>query len=180
MLCESGKYYHLFNRTNNRERLFHTEENKRYFCSKLQRYLTPHCSILAFVLMPNHFHLLFRCETDMPENISRAVAVTLRSYTRGINRQYARTGSLFQQNTKALEVKDEQYLLTLIAYIHQNPVRAGLVSTVEEWKYSSFHDLTGFGQRFDHGMVLNKDCLKGFFADAEELAVFINTSHGMT
>ncbi len=143
MIFENGKYYHVYNRTNNKELLFRDEENYSFFLAKTEKHLISLVSIISYCLMPTHFHILLRCETETSADLSNAFAVVLRSYTRAINKRFGRTGSLFQQNTKAKEITDERYLLTLISYIHQNPLRAHLVSTLNEWKYSSYRQIAG-------------------------------------
>ena len=137
MHFEPGKYYHLFNRTNNYEIMCPEERNYDFFYRKAAQHLSPYCTIEAYVIMPTHFHFLIRCDTPFSNKISQAVGVILRSYTRAINKRYRHHGSLFQQNSKAKEVKNERHFRTLIEYIRQNPVRAGLVSTPEEWRWSS-------------------------------------------
>jgi putative transposase len=157
--------------------------------------------VLAWCLMPNHFHWMVyvreseleiptsnyeasrgtiagRTEIDrvtqshpvngsiIKRNLNDSIAILLRSYTRAINLQQSRSGSLFRQKTKAdcitkpLEVSPSYYNLgfgTLIFipdpdkdypqicfnYIHQNPVKAGLVKNHEDWEFSSFRDLSG-------------------------------------
>ncbi len=143
MRFEKGKYYHLYNRSNNNEPLFYTRENYTYFLEKIKNYLTPQCSVLAYCLMPTHFHLLVRVQIDSSLFISKQIAVLLRSYTRAINKRYGRHGNLFQQNTKAIVINGERYLLTLMNYIHQNPLRMGIVKSLEDWEYSSFRELAG-------------------------------------
>lgn len=72
----------------------------------------------------------------------------MRSYTRAINKKYNKTGSLFQPKTKAknlnaAETSRDNYPLICFLYIHQNPIRAGLVNKIDEWEYSSFQDYSG-------------------------------------
>ena len=148
---EPAKFYHIYNRGNNREKIFFTRENYIYFMQKIERHLLPHLYLLAYCLMPNHFHLLtYSKENVVPAAFSKDLQIMLRSYTRAINNQETRTGSLFQQNTKikALNIEDllsenfpyDEYPLTCFHYIHQNPVRAGLVDRMEDWEMSSFQE----------------------------------------
>ncbi len=58
-------------------------------------------------------------------------------------KKYQRNGSLFQPHSKAIHVTDDGYLITLLTYSHQNPLRAGLVSSLEVWSYSSYPDFVG-------------------------------------
>ncbi|GAB3838360.1 transposase [Hymenobacter jeollabukensis] len=138
------KLYHIYNRGNNREAIFYSPENYRYFLTKLRRYLTPHLRILAWCLMPNHFHLLVqvRERADLPR-CSIDLRLLLSSYTRAIQSQYGRTGSLFQQHTKAKELDNNEYALACFCYIHQNPLRAELVREPAQWVWSSYQDYAG-------------------------------------
>jgi len=102
--------------------------------------------------MPNHFHILVHLtETSIKPKrigslesteINNAIRSLLSSYTAAINKQYSFTGSLFQQNTKykPLSKANNDYAFTCFNYIHQNPLRAGLVRKLEDLNYSSFKE----------------------------------------
>lgn len=138
--------YHVYNRGNNREAVFFEPANYLYFLRKLCHHVAPHSELLAYCLMPNHFHLLL-CPLETTKAVHplhRGVGTALSSYTQGVNRDRQRTGSLFQAKTKAQPLTaDEAYLRTCFHYIHQNPVRAGLVGCLEDWPYSSYRDYAG-------------------------------------
>ncbi len=95
--------------------------------------------------MPTHFHLLIKIKdgTDI-SLIKKKFGELLRTYTRAYNKQYNRTGSLFQQWTKSKIILKDEYLKNLVVYIHQNPVRSNLGKKQEDWKFSSFNDYAGF------------------------------------
>ena len=104
--------------------------------------------------MPNHFHLLYTAPdgcrpVDTPSSnrqlLTRGIAITLSSYTQGLNKQLNRTGALFQAKTKAILLPDTSgtYPRTCLHYIHQNPVRARLAASLEQWPYSSYRDYAG-------------------------------------
>ena len=149
-----GEAYHIYNRGNNQQTIFFNDENYRFFLGKIRKLLCPYCDIIAYCLMPNHFHLIIYVkildeEADpmtQSHRISKAIAVLLRSYTRAIQKQEHFTGSLFQQKTKARKLYDETLnytisaLLICIHYVHQNPVRAKLVISMEDWEFSSYRD----------------------------------------
>jgi REP element-mobilizing transposase RayT len=145
MEFETGKYYHFYNRSNNEELLFKSKENYVYFFEKYRYYFEPLLTTLAYCLMPTHFHFLIKVkemseiptmsdtlkvsdisastsETPKVSNISpsikKNIGLLLSSYTKAINKRYKRHGSLFQPHSKAKEIDDNQYLLTLISYIH--------------------------------------------------------------
>ncbi len=190
--------YHIYNQGNNRQKIFYNRDNYLFFLQKMNDYLLPYCDVLAWCLMPNHFHwMVYVRETELESvmrrggteidrvtsnreasrgatqsrtptvsNLNQAIGIMLSSYTRAINQQQSRSGSLFRQKTKAdcitkpLEVSPSYYNLgfgTLIFipdpdndypqicfnYIHQNPLKGGLVKNPEDWEFSSFRDLSG-------------------------------------
>jgi hypothetical protein len=98
--------------------------------------------------MPNHFHLMVSTkDTFDRSSFSKDLRIMLSSYTRAINEQNNRTGSLFQQNTKIKSLEEGgnslDYPITCFHYIHQNPVKAKLVKRFEEWEMSSFNEYMG-------------------------------------
>ena len=150
-----NELYHIYNRGNNQQKIFFKPGNYMYFLKKVRSYLLPHCDILSYSLMPNHFHFLIHSDERTiikktirfpPKNVlSEGIRVLLSSYTQAINKQNQTSGSLFQQNTKAQPIVkgSRNYDITVFHYIHQNPYRANLVSRMEDWEYSSFADYCG-------------------------------------
>jgi putative transposase len=162
-------YYHIYNRTNNEEALFRSRDNYLYFLKKYRYYLEDFFETIGYCLMPTHFHFLVRVrEFDQPSEgeetfgrvrngrkpsegsqpsegsnsllISKRIGTLLNSYSQAFNKMWNRHGNLFNQKTKAKPVASDCYLITLLAYIHQNPVRSGLVSNAAEWEFSSYQD----------------------------------------
>lgn len=84
--------------------------------------------------------------------IGNTIAIILRSYTQGINKRFNRSGSLFQQKTKAKCLQNKDYPFTCFHYIHQNPMKAKLVNKMEDWLFSSFKDYAGLR----NGTLCNK------------------------
>jgi putative transposase len=152
MKLEEGNLYHVFNRGNNKQKIFLEQENYSYFLNGIEKYLVPDCDILAWCLMPNHFHFLIYANQNSVieitdgsfkrQRFSQGIKQLLSSYTKAVNKKYGRTGSLFQQKTKALCVLDGErnYAATAFHYIHQNPLKSGLVKMMEDWTFSSFQD----------------------------------------
>jgi putative transposase len=142
---EPGKYYHVYNRGNNRENLFREERNYAYFLGLYGHHVGPVAETYAYCLMRNHFHLLVRIRTagrnDSPGDISRCFSNFFNAYTKAFNSVYQRTGALFERPFQRIEVTTEPYLYRLVAYIHQNPQRHGFVADFREWEYSSYHAL---------------------------------------
>ena len=159
-----NELYHIYNRGNNKQRIFFNPENYHFFLRKVRIYILPHCDILAFCFMPNHFHFLINADSrtvstkiiaGKEKNIlSEGIRNLLSSYTQAINKQNNTTGSLFQQNTKAKLISKGSNLYDLLCfhYIHQNPMKAKLIKKMEDWEYSSFKDY--YGSR--NGTLCNK------------------------
>ena len=118
MNFEKGYLYHIYNQGNNKRKIFFNRENNIFFLKKLQVYILPYADILAWCLMPNHFHLMVLVNETSSQGFTLSEALTgtktktrsfndsigilLRTYTRAINKQYGMTGSLFRKETKAI------------------------------------------------------------------------------
>jgi putative transposase len=139
---QAGHVYHLYNRGVNRQPIFFCDENWGYLIKRLRRYFLPELAdILAYCLMPTHYHLMVLSKTDeLSERVMQPFGL---SYTKAINRQQGRVGPLFQGPFRAAWVDDDRYLVHLSRYIHMNPVAAGLVDRPEEWAFSSYRDYIG-------------------------------------
>lgn len=134
-----NEFYHIYNRGNRRLKVFFKEGNYDYFLSKVQKHICPYAQLMAFCLLPNHFHLLIKTKQDLfNQELNTQIGIMLRSYTRAINKQEGIYGSLFQQATKAKQIKSNDYLLNCFNYIHRNPLNDGLVKKLEDWRHSSF------------------------------------------
>lgn len=122
----------------NRQTVFEDEEDCAQFLEALLRYKEKSgYDIYAYCLMGNHVHLLMKIGIEPLEQIMRRLCG---SYVYWYNMKYQRVGNLFQDRFKSEPVKDDEYFQTVLRYIHQNPVKAGLVKHVEEYKWSSFHE----------------------------------------
>ena len=139
-----GQYYHLYNRGNNREKIFFERENYLFFLRRFRHYLVDSTlDVNAYCLMPNHYHFLVNLrQRDFSQKMQ---AFTL-SYTKAMNKRYRRCGSIFQSRFQAILVDSDAYLLHLSRYIHLNPVKAGLVKRPEDWEFSSYVDYVGLRQ----------------------------------
>jgi putative transposase len=137
----AGGYYHLYSRGNNYQDVFLERENYLYFLRQLRRYLRHEdVEIIAYCLMPNHYHLLVHLMTDDLSGLMQPFAL---SYTKAINKRYGRVGSLFQGRFQAVRVDRDEYLVHLSRYIHLNPVIAKLVEQPEDWEFSSYREYVG-------------------------------------
>lgn len=128
--------YHIYNRGVNKGLIFFHEKNFHYFIYKLSYHFHEKATILAFCLMPNHFHLLVRViKTDF---VQKGLQPFMIAYTRAINNEQNRVGPLFQGHYQSSLIDSDDYLLECLRYIHLNPVSAGLVKDPQEWEYSSY------------------------------------------
>ncbi len=157
--------YHVYNRTNNKELLFRSEENKRYFLNQFFKFLHPFSDTYCWCLLPNHFHILIRIkqkeEIDshlkvIPfENLKPAERKYLEmqgcdelmtnafhrfftSYSMAFNKMYNRRGNLFHRPFKKVEVIKDVHFTQAIVYIHANPVKHGLTNDFTSYKWSSW------------------------------------------
>ncbi|HWP60706.1 MAG TPA: transposase [Candidatus Acidoferrales bacterium] len=141
-------------RGNRQQAIFRKQRDYKRFLDTLENAVTRfHFHLHAYVLMPNHFHLLAEQE-EFP--LSRFMQVLLTSYARWYNRRYRQIGHLFQSRYRAILCDKESYLLELSRYIHLNPVRANIVKRPEHYPWSSYSAyLRGASQTFvDRGAVL--------------------------
>lgn len=202
MQFQKGYIYHIYNQGNNRRRIFFEDRNYLFFVEKIRTYILPHADIMAWCLMPNHFHLMvyvneveievnktnsdkiqdftqsktFNTSQKRTRTLNDSIGILLRSYTRAINKEKDMSGSLFRKETKAICVNcndresvnyfntqygtqinikspEKQYPQVCFDYIHQNPVKAALVTKAENWQFSSAKDYSGLRD----GTLVNKE-----------------------
>lgn len=154
-----GEYYHIYNRGNNKQKIFFSDEDKDHFVKLL--YLCNSVgnvnfredivknkidafdfnrgdSIVymgAWVLMPNHFHLYITPSSN-PGGLAKFVGRVCNAYTKYLNIKYGRTGSLFEGRYKSVHIKDETQAKYLFSYIHLNPIK--LIQS--DWKEKGIND----------------------------------------
>ena len=136
MKIEEGCFYHIYNRGNNKGKIFFEDGNYIFFLKQFKNYVLPSVDVFAYCLMPNHFHFFIRVNDGL--NYEKGIKNMLISYTKAINQSYNRVGSLWQGRYKSKKVDSEAYYTRIIIYIHQNPLTSGLVKKMEGYKYSSF------------------------------------------
>jgi len=201
MQLEKGHLYHIYNQGNNHRKIFFKRDNYLFFLKKVKTYISPYADIVAWCLMPNHFHFMVYIReveisvesdkltqqsdkmtpshlitTNKKRTFNNSIAIMLRSYTRAINKQENASGSLFKAHTKAecinchkgitpsfimqdavtkinYQNSEKQYPQVCFNYIHNNPVKAGLVRNAIDWEFSSAKDYAGIR----NGKLINKD-----------------------
>jgi putative transposase len=138
---QAGNFYHIYNRGNNRQNIFFERDNYIHFLHLMREHLAiDGVDILAYCLMPNHYHFLVCLQYD---NLSAAMHRLSVAYTKGINKRFNRSGSLFEGRFQSIHVSDPNYLIHLSRYIHLNPVKAGFIDRAEEWEFSSYPEYAG-------------------------------------
>ena len=162
--------YHIYNRTNNRERLFHSEENRRFFIDKFHHYLSHILDNYCWCLLPNHFHFLSKIKphiqiinylealnpnqltsiekkflaSDIPLNnlVVDSFKRFFQCYTLSFNKFHDRSGNLFYRPFKRVEICEESHFKQAVTYIHTNPVKHKIISDFTQYKWSSWSSLT--------------------------------------
>lgn len=138
----SGQYYHIYNCGAGKGRLFFNPGNYEFLLKLVARYHRNYgAGVIAYCLMPNHYHFLLRQETEEP--LSKFINVLFNAYVQAVNRQQDRSGTLFEGRFRHVWIDREEYLVHLCRYIHWNPVKANLVSNPEDWPYSNYLEWIG-------------------------------------
>ena len=153
-LLYRGCYAHVISRSIAKQKIF--EDNKEFlFFGKLLLRAKKEFrfSIYHYCLMHTHFHLIVSMESV--EAFSDGMKRVKWDYTRHFNRARKRRGPLWQNRFKSLLIENEAYLYACGLYIEQNPVRAGIVDTAEDWKYSSKQHYLG---KAKNPLIANYSC----------------------
>ena len=139
-----GALYHVITRGNQSQRIFKDKEDYQRYLKILADYKIRYEYVLyAYVLMSNHVHLLMETRET---SLSKILQGINQSYTMYFNRRYGTVGHLFQGRYKAILCDKDEYLLSLVKYIHLNPVRAGVAKEVENYPWSSHRVYIGRGE----------------------------------
>lgn len=152
--------YHIMLRGINKQRIFHETADYGNFLGALA-YAKEMCGcrVYAWCLMPNHIHLLLKEKPD-GETVGQIMKRIGAKYVYWYNLCYERNGPLFQDRFKSEAVDDDGYFLTVLRYIHRNPVKAGIAARLEDYPHSSY---TAYLQEAGAGI-----------ADTEKLFGFIS------
>jgi len=136
-----GAFYHVITRGNQRQKIFKEPKDYERYFQYLSNYKNRyHYLLYAYVLMANHVHLLIEMQTTPLSKILQGIN---QSYTMYFNRKYGTVGHLFQGRYKAILCERDTYLLGLVKYIHQNPIRAGIAKTLGNYRWSSHYAYIG-------------------------------------
>lgn len=134
----SSGIYHIMLRGINRQTIFEDDEDKIRFLETIKKYKDQmKFQLYSYCLMNNHIHLLIK---EKEEPISASIKRISSSYVYWYNMKYDRCGHLFQERFKSENVDDAAYFLTVLRYIHQNPLKAGLTKNVFESNWTSINE----------------------------------------
>jgi putative transposase len=160
-----GAVYHVTSRGNGRKDIFEDDRDRLIFLSILGSVVKRYNWLChAYCLMDNHYHLML----ETPDaNLSAGMRQLNGVYTQSYNRRHQKPGHIFQGRFKAILIQKENYLLELCRYVVLNPVRAGLVKKVEDWRWSSYLVTAGIGKEPEY---LNTDWILGLFNTQRTIA----------
>lgn len=131
-----GYCYHVLNRGNGRAAVFHDEDDYAAFAALLRAACARRpLRVLAYCLMPNHFHLAAWPQGD--DDLAAALHWLLTTHVARYRKKYRGSGHVWQGRFKAFPIQEDDHLLRVLRYVERNPVRAGLVGRAEEWRWSS-------------------------------------------
>ena len=165
-----GAYYHVMNRGLSRRDIFLEDEGRESFLdllfdiSRLWK-----VEIFAYCLMDNDYHLLLQTPKG---GLSRAMRHLDGIYTQRFNRGHRRDGPLFRSRYRAILIDAEQYFLSVVRYIHQNPVMAGVVSDMDRYRWSSHR---GYLYKSKRPVWLNTDAVLSRFGRLREYQEFMHS-----
>lgn len=163
--------YHITVRGVNKQVIFKDDQDARVYLSLLRRLkLEVGCVLYGYCLMNNHVHLLVKENTD--GIVSKLMHRLGTAFAIWHNAKYERVGHLFQGRFASEAVEDEKYFLTVLRYIHQNPVRAGLISECARHPFTSYH---AYSLGFDPFGIADTAFALELFGTAKSLLEFFNT-----
>ncbi|HAE36852.1 MAG: Transposase [Candidatus Nomurabacteria bacterium GW2011_GWF2_35_66] len=189
-----GEYYHIYNRGNSKQKIFQDKEDYEYFLKLLfiangEEKFKFHflegnvyeakrgnqlVGIGAYVLMPNHFHILI---TETQEGgISKFLHKVSSGYSHYYNKKYERTGSLFEGKFKSEYIDNNRYFKYLFSYIHLNPIKLiqknwkeegikekeNILYFLNDYKYSSYKDYLNISRQ--ENLILNRKDFPNYFS----------------
>jgi REP element-mobilizing transposase RayT len=168
------RYYHIYNRGNNRENIFLREEDYQFFIQKYTEMVHPFVNTYAYCLLPNHFHFIIKFNHFEPVGCCKEPSHLFRKffqyYAVWFNKNHNRRGSLFTKYYRRVEVSSDEYLKRLVYYIHMNPVKHGISRDFKSYRYSSFRSYVNF----QTSNIARSETLSWFNNDLTEFLAFHN------
>jgi len=167
---QKGEYYHVYNRSVENLIIFASRENYLFLLQKVKEYKEKFCmAIIAYCLMPNHYHFLLRQDADF--SVAQFIQAIFNSYSKAFNKMVKRTGTLFEGTFKSIHVHSPDYLMHLCRYIHRNPVdlKIPLVQKLEHWEFSNYPEWIDIRS----GTLVDKKFRNDLFDDAVSYKRFV-------
>ena len=165
-----GAYYHVMNRGLSRRAIFLEEKSRERFLDLLSDITRLwKIEIYAYCLMDNHYHLLFQTPKG---GLARAMRHLDGIYTQRFNRSHYRDGPLFRGRYKAILIDAEEYFVSVVRYIHQNPVAAGVISDMDRYRWSSHR---GYLSKRERPVWLNTHSVLARFGGVREYREFMRS-----
>jgi putative transposase len=138
--------YHVINRGNGRQEVFHKNKDYEAFVKLIAEAKERHTvKLYGYCIMPNHFHMVVKPEKG--EELSKWMQWLMTSHVRRYHRHYGSSGHVWQGRYKSFMIEEDSHLLMAMRYIEANPVRAELVPSAKEWKWSSHGETLGKVER---------------------------------
>ncbi len=160
--------YHVVNRGSGKQIIFEDDSDRSYFMKKLDTVVAENGGrLLAWCLMDNHFHLLVEIPYDRLSILMHRIQTSYAGY---FNRVHGRVGQLFGSRFKSEPVEDDEYLMTLVRYIHENPVKAAMPKGLR-YPWSSYSEYVGSERHIDSSLVL------GVFGGRSQFRAFHEGEH---
>lgn len=160
--------YHVIARGVGRQIIFEDDNDRERFLELMKENLASKGDVLAWCLMDNHFHILIELEM---KPLSDAMRRMLSAYATYFNMRHDRSGHLFQDRFGSEAVDTEEYLLTVLRYIHQNPVKSGISPTCS-YRWSSYEEY------LSDGGICSVMRIRGIFGSREEYMRFHESEEG--
>ena len=177
------RFYHIYNQGNNRQRIFNDDSDDYILFLRLTRkHVLPHVDIIAYCLMPNHFHMIVKTDSRCLNKrmsgrieigqVSFGLKMLTSSFTLTVNKRCDFHGSIFRKKTNArllnhdsaptfVDQARQDDSANVFRYIHDNPLKANMVQNPADWMYSSYRDYAGLR----NGTLINKTVALEFGID---------------
>lgn len=144
----TDRYFHIYNRGNNKEKIFEKEEDYKKFMQLYSVKVQPYADTYAFCLIPNHYHFLVKFKDLESDNQNLKPSHILRTFFQAYaiyyNQRKKRRGSLFTKYFRRIEITSDEYLKQVVYYIHKNPLKHGIMNDFRDYPYSSYKAYSNF------------------------------------
>jgi putative transposase len=143
---EYDHLYHIFNRGNNRRKIFFESTNYYYFLKLYFKHIPPIAKTYAYALLPDHFHFVLSIRSknvipskyNSPAKLSQPFSNMFNAYTKAMNKRYHMVSSLFEDRFERLPLKDDNHFTNAIAYVHSNPQKHKIIDDFRTYEFTSY------------------------------------------